>query len=991
MGFEWKTSGGIILILVLCCTVGQSVNGELFYVDSSGLADFDNIQAAIDNARDGDAVIVHDGRYTGPGNRAIDFNGKAVTLQSANGPTRCIIDCEDADRAFHFHSGELPDTVVDGFTITRANHEYGAIFCETWEGSSPTINNCIIVNNRGKYAGGIRSIWHSEPVITNCIIMNNHSENQGGGIRCSGGHLYNCVIAHNNADQGAGIMNTSVYGLMTITNCTIVGNEMWIHNRITPPMIFNSIVWDSNPEGDNYAGIRVSAAPSPYILNSNIQGGWHGSGNIDADPMFIDPDGADDIPGTQDDNLRLLGVSPCLNTGLNGAMPYPYDLDANPRVVNGYVDMGAYEGPHQGFIVSTRSLDIPEGDLATFTVTLAMDPLVQVTVGAIVESDDPDITIESGANLTFDSSNYAQPQTVTLTAAEDNDFANGMAVVTISADGFHPITIRAAESENDKVLYVDTDAQGAGTGFSWTDSFTSLSDALSAARQQTHVNEIRVARGIYRPDQGADQTSGDRLASFELVNDVSLMGGYAGWGQPDPDKRDPAEYETILTGDLNGDDVHVADPADLLKEPTRAENSYHVVKGFDFVDCHHQITAVVNGFTITGGNANAQSEWGDELSRGGGLYSAYVRGPIIINCVITANSARWNGGGVWGGNGTMVDCLVTHNTAYAGGGLGNCHGPIVNCTISDNFAERGGGIVMYDSDARIENCTIIDNIAEISGGGIYNENGSPILSNCTVSGNSARSGAGMYNRVYDDYDTPRLLNCNFVSNSAQQDGGGMYNDYCAPYLRNCVFDNNSARHGGGIVNYYGTELTLSCCTFARNSALKGDALACKAYNSDYPFASRVLLTNCILWDGDDEIWDDSGSIVTAVYCNVQGGWEGTGNINIDPIFAGPDAGDFHLKSQSGRWEPNSQSWINDDVTSLCIDAGNPANPIGREAFPNGGIVNMGAYGGTAEASKSYFGGPICETIVAGDVNGDCRVDLADLSFLAFHWLENNNP
>ena len=181
-------------------------------------------------------------------------------------------------------------------------------------------------------------------------------------------------------------------------------------------------------------------------------------------------------------HLRLLGISPCLNVGLNGAMPYLHDLDANPRVVNGYVDMGAYEGPHQGFIVSTHSLDIPEGDLATFTVTLAMDPLAQVTVGAIVESDDLDITIESGNNLTFDSSNYAQPQTVTLTAAEDNDFANGMAVVTISADGFHPITIRAAESENDKVLYVDTDAQGAGTGFSWTDSFTSLSDALSVAR-----------------------------------------------------------------------------------------------------------------------------------------------------------------------------------------------------------------------------------------------------------------------------------------------------------------------------------------------------------------------------------------------------------------------------------------------------------------------------------------------------------------------------
>jgi hypothetical protein len=68
-----------------------------------------------------------------------------------------------------------------------------------------------------------------------------------------------------------------------------------------------------------------------------------------------------------------------------------------------------------------------------------------------------------------------------------------------------------------------------------------------------------------------------------------------------------------------------------------------------------------------------------------------------------------------------------------------------------------------------------------------------------------------------------------------------------------------------------------------------------------------------------------------------------------------------------------------------------ASRIGYEPFPNGGIINMGAYGATAEASKSYFGEPVCETIVAGDINGDCKVDLADFAFMAFHWLEDNNP
>jgi hypothetical protein len=78
----------------------------------------------------------------------------------------------------------------------------------------------------------------------------------------------------------------------------------------------------------------------------------------------------------------------------------------------------------------------------------------------------------------------------------------------------------------------------------------------------------------------------------------------------------------------------------------------------------------------------------------------------------------------------------------------------------------------------------------------------------------------------------------------------------------------------------------------------------------------------------------------------------------------------------------------DEITSPCIDAGDPNSPIGPEPFANGGRINMGTYGGTVEASKSYFGEPVCETIIAGDINGDCTVDFADLALLLNHWLES---
>jgi hypothetical protein len=102
-------------------------------------------------------------------------------------------------------------------------------------------------------------------------------------------------------------------------------------------------------------------------------------------------------------------------------------------------------------------------------------------------------------------------------------------------------------------------------------------------------------------------------------------------------------------------------------------------------------------------------------------------------------------------------------------------------------------------------------------------------------------------------------------------------------------------------------------------------------------------------------------------------------------------GDYHLKSQAGRWDADEGRWTIDEMTSPCIDAGDPTGPIGTEPFPNGGIINIGAHGGAAEASKSYFGKPTCETIIAGDVNGDCAVDLRDFWFIALHWMQDNGP
>jgi hypothetical protein len=1026
----WLSGCLFVLAIVL------QVNGKTISVDDDNPADFNNIQAAINYSDNGDTILVADGTYRGNGNRDVDFKGKAITLRSQNGPANCIIDCQGSDSdqhlGFYFHGGEGPDSVLDGLTITGGYHEQaGAILCtyvhiKDPRPSNPTIINCVITNNRGTYAGAIRCNSHCEPLISNCVISDNiggytggvsyadecrpvisscivrgNSGQSGGGIRTGGarchGTISNCLIIGNRSTTGgAGVDWWAWGGSVTITNCTITDNVGWggigIGGGGNPTGVITNCIVRGNRWEESSFQISLFEM-TPEVTYCDVEGGWPGIGNIDADPLFVDADGLDNVMGTADDNLRLLGGSPCLDAGNNLAVPpsLTADLDGNPRIINGTVDMGAYEGPKQGLVVIPQSLVVPEGGTNTFTVTLGLDPAGTVQVSVAVESGDADITVKSGATLVFDSSNYWQPQTVTLAAAEDEDYLNGAALVSVSAPAFSTVAVNVTESENDHILYVDADAPGANNGASWTNAFKNLQDALAAAAVNPHVTEIRVAQGTYEPDQGAGQTPGNREAAFGLVNGVVIRGGYAGFGEPNPDARDIVNYETILSGDLNRDDAAVTDPCGLLVEPTRAENSYHVVlwEGAVPHNFNFKENTGLDGFTVTGGNANGEPSW-SSAAAGGGICAYDGGNPMVSKCRIVGNTAE-SGGGVWGSSCVLVGCVITGNAASTGGGLGNCQGPIKNSTIRNNFAGHAGGGVATYGDDHFENCEIVDNIASVYGGGIYNEVGDPILSNCIVKGNSAVFAGGMYNRAFDGYAEPVLVGCNFSQNLAKQDGGGMYNDYSWPTLINCIFSSNSAAQtGGGVANRDGSDVRMVNCTFVGNSAGKGRAVSFDSDEPPHQYPSDAELRNCILWDGGDEIFNGDGSKISITYSDVQDGWADEGNLNKDPCFADPINNDYHLKSQAGRWDANDGRWTIDEVTSPCIDAGDPFSPIGLEPFPNGGIVNMGAYGGTAEASKSYFNKPPCELIVAGDINGDCEIDFRDFFFVALHWLEDYN-
>jgi len=305
--------------------------------------------------------------------------------------------------------------------------------------------------------------------------------------------------------------------------------------------------------------------------------------------------------------------------------------------------------------------------------------------------------------------------------------------------------------------------------------------------------------------------------------------------------------------------------------------------------------------------------------------------------------------------------------------------------LSGNTARLGGAIYNDDTNMMLTDCTFSRNSAGYEGGGFYNLTGKPVLNGCIFAENrSAQDGGGLQN----DDGSPTLTGCIFANNFAADEGGGICNEDgkappLNPVLTNCVFVGNAANgHGGAICNDQSSP-RLANCTFSGNVAERGGGMY-----SDGGGAATV--TNCIFWlDSPDEIYGgDAAAMVT--HSDIQRGRSGDGNIDADPCFADVNNGDYHLKSQAGRWDANEGRWTIDEVTSPCIDAGDPMGPIGYEPFPNGGIINIGAYGGTAEASKSYFGEPPCETIIAGDVNGDCIIDFRDFCIMALHWSEDNN-
>jgi predicted outer membrane repeat protein len=291
---------------------------------------------------------------------------------------------------------------------------------------------------------------------------------------------------------------------------------------------------------------------------------------------------------------------------------------------------------------------------------------------------------------------------------------------------------------------------------SWATSTTDLQGAINAA-SLTGNAQVWVMAGTYKP---GGNTNRNQTISFSLRNGVAVLGGFPATGSPTLAQRNPRTNATILSGDLDNDG-------------TLAGNTYHLFNlGFGL---YLNLSALLDGFELTGGNANNGYDSGDDFaSAGGAVLNSEGNSPAFQNCVFRGNRA----------------------------GLCDQYG----CSGS------GGAIYNYGGNPLFVNCTFIDNrtVQDGQGGAITNAAGLPSFINCSFIGNSAGTGGVYYSTSAPGF--PRFTNCSFGGNSATY--GAVGADYAqdielggpGAVLTNCVFWNNGA--GGAFSNLDNTPPTL---------------------------------------------------------------------------------------------------------------------------------------------------------------------------------------
>lgn len=800
-------------------------------------------------------------------------------------------------------------------------------------GSNPHLTRCLFEDNKGyNYGGGMHNI-SSAPTLINCTFNRNIAYDIGGGgisNRASSPILSGCIFVGNITFDGGAMYNFE-NASPTLINCTISGNfgsrgGGIFNDDNSNPSLINCILWNNSHNGDTKAtasSILNFNSSSPFVSNCliansggsefwSIDLGFDAGNNVDFDPLFVRDFDFVIFPDSLVD-LRLTLCSNAVDAGSPDTMGLLLpieDPDGNPRIVNNRIDLGAYEfngmsgvpgcliaGPDTVFSESTSLFSGPIG-MASYEWTIIGNATI------IGSSTEQEVSVHAGMVNSF---------SLVLNVQDPEHLC--FAICTMRVDIIIDCGIFGASD----ILYVDHKATGDNNGTSWSNAYNNLQDALKTNCPDIH--QVWVAAGTYYPST----ISTDREATFQLINELKLYGGFAGT-ELTLEERDWQANQTILSGDIDGDF-------------SLTNNVFTVVMGSGT-----DTTAQIDGFVITGGNSDENGQGGDPHKSGGGMYN--VNGsPVLRNCNFTGNSVVWQGGGMYnvGGSPVITNCTFNGNNALgSGGGMFNDHSAAIlkDCTFNGNQAQLlGGGISMINrSTGQMTNCTFEGNVVSgfaSGGGGMNIDSSAPLLTRCVFRNNTAVDGLGGGVHISTSAQ-PVLIYCTFEENQALFGGGFREHSSSSRYIA-CVFKGNTAMSGAGgsVTAISGTNFMY--CSFVSNTASNfGGGL--QAYFSALTLISCDFIANTAIADGAGiYFYDSSIDLVNSFFTGNAAGQHGGGlfsngnaklkltNCAISGNAAEGDGGGIYNLDSTSLTMTNSIIWNNRANASTDVATASVSN------------------------------------------------------------------
>ena len=376
----------------------------------------------------------------------------------------------------------------------------------------------------------------------------------------------------------------------------------------------------------------------------------------------------------------------------------------------------------------------------------------------------------------------------------------------------------SASAQPGSVVYVDDDASPGGNGQSWDNAYRYLQDALSPDDNAEAIVEVRVAGGVYLPDRSAANPggTGDRSASFRLIDGFAILGGFAGLANPaNPDDRALDAYRTVLSGDLAQDDAD---------NGNKTDNAYHVIESWV-----NTPDTIVDGVIVTGG-------WADRPFGDG--WFPQRRDDSGGGAVLAGSEAVFRD----------VTFIGNHAEANASVFIDTGNGPFAG-------VEAGGGAVLISQGApRFERCMFIENTANRTAGAASVTRSGAVFEGCAFLRNRAglddfldiSFGGAIHDSSGDFFAGTGLVasRCVFIGNSVRGDGGAISYIFSLGQYRHClILANHATGFAGGVFADNISSVWIA------NSAVVGNTCGSRAAGI-YEFSSigdTCLVTNSIVW------------------------------------------------------------------------------------------------------------------------------------------------